>query len=102
MPKQANDLVLTTLPDDWRDKVLIALAPRATDDMVTYNSNQVTFTDDPRPCVYSESNRPNDPLNRKGYCGSLVVRPAGRTKLPPVNYLYIFQDNDQIEFVRQD
>jgi hypothetical protein len=102
MPKQANDVVLTALPDDWKDQVLIALAPRATDDLVTYDSSRVNFTDDPRPCVFQPTDGDQKSGQIKGHCGSLVINPAGRTKLPPANYMYIVRDTGGVDFIRQD
>ncbi|MDR0620476.1 MAG: hypothetical protein LBJ61_01135 [Deltaproteobacteria bacterium] len=102
MPKQANDIVLTPLPEDWKDRVLIALAPKATDDLLVYDSNQVEFPDNPRPCVLTpdDSAKGQEPL--KGHCGTLVVAQKGRRKLPPANYMYILQESGEIIFIRQD
>lgn len=116
MPPQANDRVETPLPDSWKDQVLMVLAERTLEDGIKYDENGVAFADAPRPCVFSptsgrKDNRPDasTPTDRRdapetilGHCGSLIVTPSGRSKLPPANYLYIFQESGDISFIRQD
>ncbi|MDR2367669.1 MAG: hypothetical protein LBF58_06110 [Deltaproteobacteria bacterium] len=102
MPKQANDIVLAPIPDGWRALVLTALAPRATEDLVTYDPGQVAFQDEPRPCVFSPTEKAEGDGLLKGHCGTLTVVPKGRTRLPPANYMYIVQESGEIAFIRQD
>ena len=102
MPKQANDIVLTPLPEGWKEAVLRALAPRAAEDSIPFDSEKVAFPDEPRPCVLTPEDSSGNTVPLTGHCGSLVVFPAGRTRLPPANFMYIYQETGEIVFIRQD
>ncbi|MDR0356145.1 MAG: hypothetical protein LBJ64_10500 [Deltaproteobacteria bacterium] len=99
---QANNEVIQPLPEDWQAKVLTALVGQAEHDGLKYEADGATFEGLPQPCMFT----PDGGLQRdetvRAHCGALLVRPAGRTKLPPSNYIYLIKEDGQVDFIKQD
>jgi hypothetical protein len=102
VPQAAVEQVVQPLPENWPELVLSGLEPKARELAIKYEPDGVTFREQvPQPCVFSPAGGAKAFEAIKGYCGNLLVTPAGRTKLPPVNFIYLINDQG-VEFILQD
>lgn len=102
VPRPAADQVLTPLPGDWPELVLAALPPRAAEDALKYEPGGVSFSGTPQPCVLEPVDKSGRAEPVRAHCGNMTVTPAGRARLPPVNYIFLLKEDNAVEFIRQD